>query len=830
MRKLLFLLLALLTLSGRAAGFVTTTLSPDGTPVANTQWYVLTISNNHLLIAGNGTANHIALTYRNATLDDHALWAFVGNETDGYTLYNKAAGAGQVLAAPTNMSANTGGNAYIVLKAPDTQGYTTLWDLVDYSTSGKTDATFANPYLLRVHGNAQAAANNRAGKLAFWTTGTDQGSALAILTPEEANSILAGRTDYQDLFITQPGSKPYRIPAITQAFNGNLIAISDYRPSGADVGYGDVDIKARISKDGGKTWGKELTIANGTGNSGAADCGFGDAAVVADRESNEVLLLSVHGQTPYWNGNYPNGNPNPVARFRSFDGGETWTTYEDITEQIYAPFKKSTQGMIKSLFFGSGRLCQSSRIKVGSHYRVYGAVAAHPNGNRVFYSDDFGETWHVLGSVDDLPAPKGDEPKVEELPNGNVVLSSRVLGASDRLFNIFTYTDTEKAQGSWSSPVHTANIATGVKATNNQTNGEILIVPALRTSDNAKVYVALQSVPFGSGRTNVGIYYKGLSAPTDYDTPTAFASNWEGRYPVSRMGSAYSTMCLQTDGKIAFLYEEETYGAAYTNVYLPIDLSTLTEGRYTLDRETFVSERSAHLNARLEAFRASIDPARFVLGLGTEQGLKAIQTALAAVTAEPLNPECHAAFNTALEQGGFGAEHQATYQLTHVSTATRLTPGIGTSNVGTAAPAQGESEWQALYDEAKQAFRLYHPATKTYLRAPSGEGNAVGRVATEAHAGLFRFISSVEGISRIKSIAKSNAPYLSLRNNRLVSTAFAQRHEAQWSIVRLKDPTAIPLLTATPDISTAVYDLGGRRIPPTTTGIQIQANGKKTIR
>lgn len=392
------------------------------------------------------------------------------------------------------------------------------------------------------------------------------------------------RSRYQELFVTHPGQHPYRIPAIAQAKNGNLIAVTDHRPCGSDIGYGEVDIKMRLSKDNGRTWGPETMIADGTGQKGAADCGFGDAAIVADRESNEVLLLCVYGETPYWNGNYAEGNPNPVGILRSHDGGETWGKYESISEQIYAPFRQSKHGMIKSLFFGSGRLLQSTRIKVGSHYRVYGAVAARDGGNRVFYTDDFGRTWKVLGGIDALPCPEGDEPKIEELPNGDVLLSSRVFPQKwHRLFNIYSYKNAKRGTGSWGQPAHSGSLPSGIIAERNNTNGEILIVKAQRIADKKRLYLALQSVPFGPGRANVGIYYKPLSK-ADYRSPESFASHWEGRHQVSTLPSAYSTMILQADSRIGFYYEEQTYGkgADYTEVYVPLKLEEITGGRYRI--------------------------------------------------------------------------------------------------------------------------------------------------------------------------------------------------------------------------------------------------------
>lgn len=77
------------------------------------------------------------------------------------------------------------------------------------------------------------------------------------------------------------------------------------------------------------------------------------------------------------------------------------------------------------VFFTSGRIARSSRIKVGTHYRIYSALATK-QGNRVLYSDNLGKTWNVLGNYSNAAqtAPKGDEAKIEELPNGNVLISS----------------------------------------------------------------------------------------------------------------------------------------------------------------------------------------------------------------------------------------------------------------------------------------------------------------------------------------------------------------------------------------------------------------------
>ncbi len=393
------------------------------------------------------------------------------------------------------------------------------------------------------------------------------------------------------LFVTD-GTKPYpyRIPAIAKASDGTLIAVSDYRPCGMDIGNGRVDLVARLSFDDGSTWQPEFTIRRGTGQKNSTDCGFGDGAIAADVRSKEVILISVCGNTPFFSATRK--NPNRVALFRSHDNGRTWTDFEEITDSIYPLFDNSKLGALKSIFFTSGKIFQSRIIRCGKYYRIYAALCTRDNGNNVLFSDDFGKTWKVLGSIDVSAVKNGDEAKCEELPDGSVVISSRTQNA--RYFNIFTYSDIKNGKGRWGEAALSNAANGGIVPENNSCNGEIMILPAKRLKDNADVYIALQSVPFGNGRSNVGIYYKELCCDNNINSPKSFASNWNGRYQVSNLGSAYSTMIMQKNNKLAFFYEEETFGKDYTNVYREISLEKITGGAYSynpkLKRKDFVKQ------------------------------------------------------------------------------------------------------------------------------------------------------------------------------------------------------------------------------------------------
>ena len=393
-------------------------------------------------------------------------------------------------------------------------------------------------------------------------------------------------------FTPDAKGKPYRIPAIATAKNGDIFAISDNRPCGMDIGYGEVDMKCRISTDNGKTWGKEFFIADGVGDNHGGQVwktGFGDAAVVADCERNELLVMMVCGKTVCHNGNYipnsPQSNPNRVAQVRAKLNEKTgkweWTKPVEVTETIYSKFVKNGQATVKSLFIGSGRICQSRVTKVGDYYRLYCAVWTKNEGNRVIYSDDFGKTWDVLGSLDERPGRGGDEPKCEEMPNGNVILSSRRNG---RLFNIYTYTDVKTGKGKWQTEQWSENQTGGIKV-GNSTNGEIMLIKAIRVSNGEKVDLALQSVPWGNGRSDVGFFYKEIKEETQ-GSALKLAQYWKKGMQVSHVGSAYSTMSIQKDNKIAFFFEEEP--GNYCMVYIPLTVEQITKGEFKLDEDAYI--------------------------------------------------------------------------------------------------------------------------------------------------------------------------------------------------------------------------------------------------
>lgn len=142
----------------------------NGTFAAGTTWYTMAIGTGGKIISDNDGAEHIALGRATTQYEDCDLWCFVGNDTDGYAIYNKQAGPTKVLASHTTMSningfSGTGGSTYPTMQPANElpAGYIGLWDFTSTDKIENVDG-----YIMKIHGTDYAVNNfgNR-GMLAF---------------------------------------------------------------------------------------------------------------------------------------------------------------------------------------------------------------------------------------------------------------------------------------------------------------------------------------------------------------------------------------------------------------------------------------------------------------------------------------------------------------------------------------------------------------------------------------------------------------------------------------------------------------------------------------
>lgn len=134
--------------------------------LSNARWYTIKVANGGYLCTKSSYMDGIYLLLNNNTEDtsDNGLWTFIGNDTDGYTFYNKAKGENYVL----GMSGNEAqGRAKMV--AATSQLSVTKFD------KGKN----GNGFWIKDHGSESKYWNKRGNYLAYWnnTAGsTDEGS------------------------------------------------------------------------------------------------------------------------------------------------------------------------------------------------------------------------------------------------------------------------------------------------------------------------------------------------------------------------------------------------------------------------------------------------------------------------------------------------------------------------------------------------------------------------------------------------------------------------------------------------------------------------------
>ncbi len=981
-------------LAADAPPFVPTTITTGNDFAANTVWYTLQIEQKGFYLGNPEGEDFIALNRsRLREVSDKYLWCFVGNNTDGYRIYNKAAGAGKVLAAPSVVTGN-GGESFAVLKdAKQLNGYTDLWILsTSHDLSGKA------AFYLNVKDHNSWKLNNRDNKLAFWTEGADHGSSFVVNTVKEAgeggevtvspstgtltsngnssykklwtsnsavpltldagannmnvvNGILqlhsgsSKRCNYVistpvgyavksvdfDLQLAQSGQnvslsaegirlklaiephhyrlqsdnqsnsisfeilgdntpvkvtnmkvvvervnvtpepqvnvfdykadtrEGYRIPAIAvTGKSGAIVAFSDarYTPGASDIGNGRVDLVVSRSEDHGKTWSTPEVmkdkdgkpVAQGDGQKVNNDpnksrtAGYGDPAVVADRESDDVLVMSVSGYTLFWNARRE--TPNAVARWFSNDGGKTFTQHEDITDHIYKQFDGTTpRGKIESMFFGSGRITQSHRIKVGTHYRIYAVMSGlnvNPTNiaNWVMYSDDFGKNWKILGDPMTPAIPhSADEPKCEELPDGSIVVSSR--RSNGRWFNIFRFTDSAKGEGYWEEMVHSPLF----KASDNACNGELLIVPVVKKATNEKMYLALQSIPFGPGRTNVGINYKELADASDFSSSANFAKQWDGAHQASHYGSAYSVMAWQKNNTLAFMYEEDPEVAhpGYTQVYKNYTIEQITDGAYSYAADDDMTVAKALtkkvVDARLAEMKKNVGDQ---LGKISPVTFAAIQKVADNYLANP-SDKLYELFNLKVNKAPFNeVSDKKLYYLQNDGYKTKENKSYYLKF--NSEQAQGvddyddtdETQFFIFYRVPNQPgkYYIYNQIWDRYLLPLQDQNQVVNTTDKQSEAGVYTIEPVGNGESLIRCINGKNATYKYLHMNsdkNLVCWVGKESPASHW---RIQDTglvtgiNALPKEGAKKDAASQLFDLSGRKVSQDYKGLKISKTGK----
>ena len=340
------------------------------------------------------------------------------------------------------------------------------------------------------------------------------------------------------------GSASYRIPALITAADGSLVTVTDKRWNGTGDLAAKIDPVVRRSTDNGKTWSTPVVIAN----FGAAT-GAGDAAIVMDKTNGNLICILAANKGFFAS---TNANPIQILIVRSTDNGVTWGTPVDITSQIYGPNPNW-----KGIFIAAGRAHQLRDGKIVAALTVREDVSGSEKINNYMMSSvDSGVTWTASTGRAELD---GDEAKIVELNNGNLMMSIRNSGT--RRFNI----STDKGV-TWGTAYNQAAI------TDPNCNGDFIRYTS--TIDGYDKNRLLHSVPFATNRSNVSVLMS-----TDEGT------TWPTKKTIFSGASAYSSLTVLPDGTLGMYYENGE-SSTYQMYFVRFSLNWLTDGADTFVAST----------------------------------------------------------------------------------------------------------------------------------------------------------------------------------------------------------------------------------------------------
>ena len=230
----------------------------------------------------------------------------------------------------------------------------------------------------------------------------------------------------------QEGHATYRIPAIIDLPNGELLAFAEGRVNGSND-YGDINLVLKRSKDKGKTWSALETIVD------YDDLQAGNPAPVVDlfdpAYPNGVVYLFYNTGNNHEYDIRRNKGVREVWMIRSLDLGNSWENPVNITSQVHQPnnpaFNDSytnpedwrhyanTPGHAFQFQRGDykGRIYVAANHSKGDPQDEFKDYQAHG-----FYTDDHGKTFKISESI---KFPGSNESIAAELPASRMIMSTR---------------------------------------------------------------------------------------------------------------------------------------------------------------------------------------------------------------------------------------------------------------------------------------------------------------------------------------------------------------------------------------------------------------------
>lgn len=374
---------------------------------------------------------------------------------------------------------------------------------------------------------------------------------------------------YENFATSEEYSRYYRIPAITRASDGTLVALSDARKMHIHDVTNSIDVVSRRSSDNGKTWSDYVVIFQGSQS--GTNCynwkGYGDAAV-ASFSNGTVVATAIHGFGLAGSSTDP---ATDVVWKVSRDNGKSWSSEYTMDQSLFGDLRGNispgnicvaNDGYLKGKALVGLRTSKSpnkgSRSSA-SHQRIY-CLTYDPDENkwtRIRIKSGYSTKDYLENTSNYL-----DEVQFVQVAKDQYILSARSDASGNRLFYRLTFTSATQATATKISQSG-MNLA-------NPCNGD-LIKYAAKDGTQYILHTVPKDMVYGSDncRTNLSAYYTELSTSGDLNWTRSLNlfdpfDNTRGGATGTGIGAMdeaaqYSSLSMQEDGTIAVLMEAYPY-------------------------------------------------------------------------------------------------------------------------------------------------------------------------------------------------------------------------------------------------------------------------------